>query len=269
MTLIAVLEARIQQLQSDVLHLKHMKIEFVNVPQGEKRGTPVKSQKTEAETPNAVQRNKKAATSDNPPSKTHASRWIEKLKLEKSNKSKKQSSLQQKLGGKTAAKSTKGNLMAPGTSIKTISKRSKQLKPESTVPQTKHLKPNMSKRSASSTSVNEDPEELSRAAELAEVEELEERIGEWSPANSEKLLEDKDGNRYGDAQLNLRCYLEACVFTGDMERAHRCLFFHHRHLSKRKSLSIGAYNIMMRMWAKKVRANTKITTTKSLFSADS
>lgn len=233
-----------------------MKVEFLKVPQGEKRGTPVKSQKTEAETPKAVQHNKKAATSDNPPSKTHASRWIEKLKLEKSNKTKKQSSLQKKLGVKTvaAAKSTKGNLMAPGTSMKTISpsKRSKQPKPESTVPQTEHLKPKVSKHSG-----NEEPGELSRAAELAEVEELEERIGEWSPANGEKLLEDKDGNRHGDAQLNLRCYLEACVFTGDVERAHRCLFFHHRHLSKRKSLSISAYNIMMRMWAKKVRANTE------------
>lgn len=245
-----------QQLQSDVLQVKHMKVEFVKVPQGEKRGSPVKSHKTEVESPKAVHLTKKGGASDNPPSKTHTSRWIEKLKLEKSNKTKKQTSLQQKLSDKTA-KSSKGNLMAPGTSMKTIStaKRSKQPKPESTTPQSKLLKPKVSKHCTSATTVNEDPEELSRAAELAEVEELEEMIGESSPTNGEKLLEDKDGNRYGDPQLNLRCYLEACVFTGEVERAHRCLFFHHRHLSRRKALSISAYNIMMRMWAKRVRAN--------------
>ncbi|MCJ8737740.1 hypothetical protein PDJAM_G00027500 [Pangasius djambal] len=260
--LLDVLEARMQQLQSDVLHVNHLKVEIVKMAQGEKRGTPVKSQKTVAETPKAVQSTKKDAASDNSPSKTHTSRWIEKLKLEKSNKTKKQSSLQQKLRDKTtaaAAKSSKGNLMAPGTSMKTIStaKRSKQPKPESTAgpaPQSKHLKPKVSKRASAST-VKKEPEGLSRAAELAEVEELEEMIGEWSPANAEKLLEDKDGNRYGDAQLNLRCYLEACVFTGDVERGQRCLFFHHQHLSKRKALSISAYNIMMRMWAKKGSVN--------------
>lgn len=251
-----------QQLQSDVLHVNHMKVEFVKVPAGEKRGSPAKSQKIEAETPKAVQSTKKGATSDNLPSKTHTSRWIEKLKLEKSNKTKKHSSLQQKLHDRkaAAAKSSKGNPMAPGTSMKTISttKRSKQPLSKSTtgpMQQSNLLKPKVSKRSTSATTMKEDPEEVSRATELAEVEELEKMIGEWSPTNAEKLLEDKDGNRYDDAQLNLRCYLEVCVFTGEVERALRCLFFHHRHLSKRKALSISAYNIMMRLWAKKVRTN--------------
>ncbi|XP_053490476.1 DNA-directed RNA polymerase, mitochondrial [Ictalurus furcatus] len=260
--LLDVLEARMQQLQSDVLHVKHLKVEFVKVPKGEKRDAPVKSQKTDAETSKAVQSTKKGTSSDNPPSKAHASRWIEKLKLEKSNKTKKQSSLQQKLRDKTGAapKSSKGNLMAPGTSMKTISiaKRCKQPEPESTTaptPQSKHLQPKVSKHCKSATTMKADPEKLSRTAELAEVEELEEMIGEWSPTNAEKLLEDKDGNRYGDAQLNLRCHLEVCVFTGDVERAQRSLFFHHRHLSKRKALSISAYNIMMRLWAKKGSVN--------------
>ncbi|KAG7327569.1 hypothetical protein KOW79_009175 [Hemibagrus wyckioides] len=261
--LLDVLEARMQQLQSDVLQVKHLKVEFMS--HREKGGTPLRTQKTEAETPKTLQSTKKGAIKDNLPSKTHASRWIEKLKLEKSNKTKKQSSLQQKLGDKTAAagasKISKGNLMGPGTSKKTIStsKSSKQPKPESTTSpkpsphRVQHLK--MSKHSTSLASLKEDPEELSRAAELAEVEELEEAIGDWAPSNAEKLLEDKDGNHYGDLQLNLRCYLEACVFTGDVERAQRCLFFHHRHLSRRKSLSITAYNIMIRMWAKKGSVN--------------
>ncbi|XP_060797384.1 DNA-directed RNA polymerase, mitochondrial [Neoarius graeffei] len=256
--LLDVLEARMQQLQSDVLHVKQLTVEFVKVPQGEKRGTLLKRQKTEVETPKAVQSTKKGTTSDNSPSKTHASRWIEKLKLEKSNKTKKE----QKLHDRTAAtaKSSKGKLMAPGMSMKIIStaKRSKPPIPESTTsptPQSKHLQPKVSKRCSSTTIVKENPEELSRAAELAEVKEHEKMIGEWSLTNAQKLLEDKDGNHYGDAQLNLRCHLEACVFIGDVERAQRCLFFHHRHLSKRKILSISAYNIMMRIWAKKGSVN--------------
>lgn len=248
-----------QQLQPDVLHAKQMKVEFVQMPQGEKRGAPVKRQETKAQSPKDAQSAKKDATLDNPPSKAHASRWIEKLKLEKSNKTKKQSSLRQKLHDRTAAaKGSKGNLMAPGTSMKTISaaKRGKQLESAmGPTPQSSHSKPKASKRYTSANTMKEDPEELCSSAELAEVKELEEMIGEWSPTSAEKLLEDKDGNRYDDAQLNLRCYLEACVFTGDVERAQRCLFFHHRHLSKRKALSISAYNIMMKMWAKKVRAN--------------
>lgn len=257
--LFAVLEARMQQLQPDVLHAKQMKVEFVQVPQGKRRGAPVKRQETKAETPKAAQSAKKDATLDNPPSKAHASRWIEKLKLEKSNKTKKQSSLRQKLHDRTAAaKGSKGNLMAPGTSMKTISAAKRGKQPESAMGQTQqpsHSKPKASMHYTSANTTKEDPEELCRAAELAEVKEREEMVGEWSPTSAEKLLEDKDGNRYDDAQLNLRCFLEACVFTGDVERAQHCLFFHHRHLSKRKALSISAYNIMMKMWAKKVRAN--------------
>ncbi|KAI5101019.1 DNA-directed RNA polymerase, mitochondrial isoform X1 [Silurus meridionalis] len=258
--LLDVLEARMQQLQSDVLHVNHQKVEIVKTPRGETRAGAVRSKATQAGSPKAVQSSKKTTVSENISAKTHASRWIEKLKLEKSNKTKKQSSLQQKLCEKTAAKGTKGNLKSPGTSMKTIStaKRSKQPKVEASAvpaPQSKLLQPKASKRSASANVIKKDPEEPSRAAELAEVEELEEVVGEWSRSNAERLLEDKDGNRYGDAQLNLRCYLEACVFTGDAERAQRCLFFHHRHLSKRKVLSISAYNIMMKMWAKKGSVN--------------
>lgn len=134
----AVLKARMLQLQSDVLHVKHSKVDFVKVSQGKKSGPLVTSQRTEAETPKAVQFTRKVTTKDNPPFKTHASRWIEKLNLERSNKTKKQ----QKLRDKTAAaKSSKGSLMAPGTAMKTISttKRSK-LSHFCLIPSTKNTK---------------------------------------------------------------------------------------------------------------------------------
>ncbi|TSK53675.1 DNA-directed RNA polymerase, mitochondrial [Bagarius yarrelli] len=254
--LLDVLEARMQQLQSDVLHIKHSEVQVSKRgPEGQKSGSPVKSQKTESEIPKAVNSTKKSSTKDVLAYRTQTSRWIEKLKVEKSNKTKKQSSLQQKLQDKAAVKSSKGNLMAPGTSMKTIStgKKSKHPIAESMTSPTpisqQHLK--APKRSPRVATVEKEPEEVCRAAEFAEIEELEEMMSDWSSSNAGKLLEDKDGNHYGDAQLNLRCYLEACIFTGDVERAQRCLFFHHRHLSKRKSLSIGAYNVMMRTWAKK------------------
>uniref|UniRef100_A0AAY4CE82 DNA-directed RNA polymerase n=1 Tax=Denticeps clupeoides TaxID=299321 RepID=A0AAY4CE82_9TELE len=72
---------------------------------------------------------------------------------------------------------------------------------------------------------------------------------------STKLLEDKEGNRYEDAQLSVRCYMEASVFVGDVDQAQRCLNSHHRHLSRRKLLSISAYNIMLRAWAKRGSLN--------------
>ncbi|XP_061096463.1 LOW QUALITY PROTEIN: DNA-directed RNA polymerase, mitochondrial [Conger conger] len=56
---------------------------------------------------------------------------------------------------------------------------------------------------------------------------------------------------YNEAQANVRCFLQACMFTGDIERAHLCLMNHHQVLSRRKLLSIGAYNYLMRVWAKK------------------
>uniref|UniRef100_A0A667X041 DNA-directed RNA polymerase n=1 Tax=Myripristis murdjan TaxID=586833 RepID=A0A667X041_9TELE len=97
-----------------------------------------------------------------------------------------------------------------------------------------------------------------RAKEIAEVEELEKRlsqqVSQWaSSTNSERLVVDSDANTCGDIQSSLRSYLEACVFAGDIERAHQFLLSQHRTMNRRKQLNIEMYNIMMRVWAKKVR----------------
>ncbi|XP_036442362.1 DNA-directed RNA polymerase, mitochondrial [Colossoma macropomum] len=271
--LLDVLEARMQQLQSDVLfEVKHSKVEFLKMPQREKGPSLSKSQKTrpgeKTELPKAGQSSKTGATTDNPSSKTHTSRWFEKLKREKWNSTLKQSPLQQNVSDKAAksskgksnkkqqaAKSSKGSMMLPGSSMKSISaaKRSK------TVTKQEHAKPAASPVSHSKPKVSESPtseatpvpQELSRDVELTEVEELEQMIKQWSSTGTEKVIEVKEVNRDADTQLNVCCHLEACVFTGDVERAQRYLLFHHQNLSKRKTLTVNSYNIMMRMWAKK------------------
>ncbi|KAM9384762.1 DNA-directed RNA polymerase, mitochondrial isoform 5-T5 [Pholidichthys leucotaenia] len=54
-----------------------------------------------------------------------------------------------------------------------------------------------------------------------------------------------------DITVNICSYLEACVFMGDIERAHHFLLSWHRILTRRKRLSTRVYNILMKEWAKK------------------
>lgn len=212
--------------------------------------------------------------------KTHASRWMEKLMREKWIKPKKQTS--PKMHDKPVpGKSSKGSSMVPGTSSKTITtgKRSMtKTKVEATTSSTatsskgkenalqkkakrKVLRtseslavrfPGLQKVSSSdvsATSVGEKPAVVT-GNELIMEEELD--VDQQSLTSPERLLEDKEGNRYEDPQLRIRCYLEACVFVDDVARAQNYLLCHHRQLSKRTHLSISTYNIIMRMWAKKV-----------------
>lgn len=100
------------------------------------------------------------------------------------------------------------------------------------------------------------------AQSLAEVEELEHRLSQqvshWTSSNSSECLqEDGEGTACGDIQLSIRSYLEACLFAGDLDRAHCFLLSQHRVRSRRKHLNTSVYNIMMRVWAKKVSSTAK------------
>ncbi|KAG8594622.1 hypothetical protein GDO81_001271 [Engystomops pustulosus] len=64
------------------------------------------------------------------------------------------------------------------------------------------------------------------------------------------LLEDKDGNRHGGVQRHIHCYLDTCIFMGELSRAQNCLQFYHQHISRRGLLNISMYNLLMRAWAK-------------------
>uniref|UniRef100_A0A8C1L359 DNA-directed RNA polymerase n=1 Tax=Cyprinus carpio TaxID=7962 RepID=A0A8C1L359_CYPCA len=162
---------------------------------------------------------KKVVTEGVMTSKTHANRWMEKLQREKWINPKKQTL----------------HRMHDKPTI-TTGKRSET-----------NTKVEDSKATASTTMSSKvyavqkkSKQKVSRVSEM----------DQQSLSASEKLLEDKEGNRYGDPQLRIRCYLEACVFIDDVARAQSCLLSHHRQLSKRMHLSISAYNIIMRMWAK-------------------
>uniref|UniRef100_A0A9J8BK01 DNA-directed RNA polymerase n=1 Tax=Cyprinus carpio carpio TaxID=630221 RepID=A0A9J8BK01_CYPCA len=226
---------------------------------------------------------KKGGTEVVMPSKTHASRWMEKLKREKWINPKKQTS--HRTHDKTGVgKSSKGSSMRPGTSTKTIttgkisetktkgedSKTSastttsskvsavqkKSKKKVSRVSESLAVRfPGVQKISSSEVGCVSEMSTQEKLAdkEFDEVEELDvdHEIDQQSLSAPEKLLEDKEGNRYGDPQLRIRCYLEACVFIDDVARAQSCLLSYHRQLSKRMHLSISAYNIVMRMWAKR------------------
>lgn len=94
-----------------------------------------------------------------------------------------------------------------------------------------------------------------KAQELAEVEKLETKLNQWAMSASPELVQDNSEARmYEGVQLSVHCYLEACVFCGDIDRAQRLLLTHHRMISRRNLLNIGHYNVMMRVWAKKVSA---------------
>ncbi|KAA0712220.1 DNA-directed RNA polymerase, mitochondrial [Triplophysa tibetana] len=222
-----VLEARIQQLQSDgIVDIKHSKVQLVKAQHKGKEMSPISSPKN---SPAA-----KKGTSES---------------------------------GPVAGKSSKGSLMLPSTSTKTITTgQERNLQKKSTQKVSRVSESSASKLSGMAKVANISSCKVGSVLEMkelavsvdkesAEEEELDVEHMQQNQSAQEKLLEDKEGNRYGDPQLRVRCYLEACVFTDDVARAQNFLLTHHRHLSRRKHLSISAYNVIMRMWAKKGSIN--------------
>uniref|UniRef100_A0A667WWS5 DNA-directed RNA polymerase n=1 Tax=Myripristis murdjan TaxID=586833 RepID=A0A667WWS5_9TELE len=248
--LLDVLEARIQQLQSDVLDVQHVKVQVIKAPSSGRGGPPGRGPKNKTQEKTDFPKSAHSGTKG--ASKSQPSRWMEKLSQEKKNKIKKQQHLQQKIQ-KTVdekpapkAKKSKSSQMLPGTSHKIISSAAQK-----TI--TTDSKKQVPSREGQRQSAK-DAE--ARAKEIAEVEELEKRlsqqVSQWaSSTNSERLVVDSDANTCGDIQSSLRSYLEACVFAGDIERAHQFLLSQHRTMNRRKQLNIEMYNIMMRVWAKK------------------
>uniref|UniRef100_A0A3Q1JU48 DNA-directed RNA polymerase n=1 Tax=Anabas testudineus TaxID=64144 RepID=A0A3Q1JU48_ANATE len=220
-----VLEARIQQLQSDVvLDVQHANVQFVKAPssgRGVSSGRDPKSKSVDkTDIPKSGQTVAKGA------SKSQSSRWMEKLSQEKKNKLKKQQHLQHDIQKNVKekpiaqSKGSKGGAMLPAKN--TVSSQTQ--------------------------------------TELTEVEELEQRRGQQlghcaSSSSSKCLQQDGKPPAGGDILHSIHSYLEACVFVGNLERAHSFLLSQHRVRSRRKHLNTNVYNIMMRVWAKKGTLN--------------
>lgn len=283
-----VLEARIHQLQSSdvLLDVQRAKVHFVKAPSLGKGTSSVKGSKSIPQETNAIPKSRQMGTKG-----TQPSRWMKKLTEEKNNKLKIQQHLQQKIQNikkkspaPSKSKSGKSNLMHPGTAHKTITstgKKKASLNKKSkgqlsladeiaalssthastvTTSATQPHKTSKGKHKHSKKHVSAE-EDLGdaegRTKELLEAEELEGRLSrqvqQWTTSNNiQQLQEDSEGTAYGDIHLSIRSYLEACVFAGQTERAHHFLLSQHRVRSRRKHLNTDVYNIMMRVWAKKV-----------------
>nr|XP_023700034.1 DNA-directed RNA polymerase, mitochondrial isoform X1 [Paramormyrops kingsleyae] len=235
------LEARIQQLQSDaVMDVNQSEVQLLKVPSGGKRASAGTGQKRVpkegADACKEGQAKRKTGAANMPVVKTYPSRWIEKLKREKKKNKTTQQQQQEAPVKQVKTITNVEKQKLPGTTFKTISKLKK------CPAATKSEPPGSAVSQAKAT-----PQKLAKCAPSEEAV----RENKADEFISERPIEEGQNNRYGDAQLNVCCYLEACVVSGDVDRAQRCLFHYHRHIPRRKLLSISAYNTMMRVWAKK------------------
>uniref|UniRef100_A0A1A8S093 DNA-directed RNA polymerase n=1 Tax=Nothobranchius rachovii TaxID=451742 RepID=A0A1A8S093_9TELE len=292
--LLDVLEARIQQLQSDfVLEVQHANVQFIKVPSS---GRGVSSGRTPSRgSPQQKSDNAKSGQSATKGASKHQPiRWMEKLSREKKIKLKKQQHLQQKFQKKlqkssqetltTKPKGSKISLIPSGTTHKTMSSASRKSRSDkklssglsAAVPSpTVEIAAAAGKAAAVSKQASrqnqrdskkkvfekEDSEKRSidsqgSEEDLAEVEELLKRLNQqvhpWPFSGTPEMQQQGSAERpYGDIQLSIRSYLEACMFLGDIERSHKFLLSQHRVMTRRKHLNTDVYNIVMRMWAKK------------------
>ncbi|XP_019936903.2 DNA-directed RNA polymerase, mitochondrial [Paralichthys olivaceus] len=274
-----VLEARIQQLETDiVLDVQHADVQVVKASSSGKGVSSSWSSKTTSKDKTVISKSGAKGTS-----KSQQSRWMEKLAKEKTKKLQKQQEIKQTVQKKPTAKSKgskSSSQILPGTAHKTISttanKTTPAVKPSrgctkisdkihaaaTSTPATEHK----ASKGKCKNSRNQHPGDKEQSQtvndaqntvmKLAEVEELEERlIQQVTQRTSSSVAEhpqvDSEGSTYRDMQLSIRSYLEACVFSGNIERASGFLLSQHRVVRRRKFLNTDVYNILMRVWAKK------------------
>lgn len=251
----SVLEARIQQLQSDVLDVQHAKVHFVKVPSG---GRDVSSDRT-------PRRGSPQDKTDVPKSGVHKeaskpqfSRWMEKLSEEKENKLKKLHKVQQIF--QKSAKGKQRLRRKPSDKVKAAASSSATVSSENAA--SSHSASKSNRKALDSKSARKDGGETMSIEELAEMEELDKKLcqeqSHWTISETTESLQDgENGGPCGDIQLSILSYLEACVFMGDIERAQKFLLSQHRVMTRRKHLTTDMYNIMIKVWAKKVRSKMK------------
>ncbi|KAG8003580.1 DNA-directed RNA polymerase [Nibea albiflora] len=239
---ISVLEARITQLQSDiVLDVQHAKVQFVKAPSAGRGAISGKGPKSTPKEKTDIPKSRQTAAKG--VSKSQTSRWMKKLTEEKKNKLKKQQRLELKIQKNVKEKPT----------VKSKASKSSSMLPG----KPKHAKKQVCSKKDQKQTVTD---ANGRAKELAELEELErrliEQVNQWtSSKNTEHLQEASVETACQDIRLSISAYLEGSVFAGDIDRAHSFLLSQHRVMSRRKHLNTSVYNILMRVWAKKGTLN--------------
>lgn len=291
-----VLEARIHQLQSsDLLDVQHAKVQFVKALSSGKGASPGKGSKSIYQEIKTIPKSRQTVTKGTQPSRWMKKLTEEKnnkLKIQQHLQQKHQN-VQEKPTAPSKSKSGKSSLMHPGTAQKIITSTGKKRaslnkKSKSQLSQADEIHAAVSSThtttvTASAASAAAQPHKASkgkykhskkhvsteedisdaegRAKELLEAEELEGRLSQqvqqWtSSSKSQQLQQDSEENANGDVHMSIRSYLEACVFVGETERAHHFLLSQHRVRSRRKHLNTDVYNIMMKVWAKKVSSRS-------------
>ncbi|XP_041061026.1 DNA-directed RNA polymerase, mitochondrial isoform X1 [Carcharodon carcharias] len=271
--LLQVLKARMQQLQADnVTEMKCTEVQFVNrinvthleSLSGRKNLTFLPDSELEKSfNLNTVAAVKEKAAKEQMDKKCHIetigpkttsapSKWIEKLDKEKHNKTKRQLNIVKKMKESLPLSSMKNvtGTKSTGTGGKSTSKGSAAKTPVThTASSSVMSSPHAVHPDTKSNAVHD----FSLEDVLAEVENLDQQLNKWEP--SAKLLEDEDGNKYGDTQRNILSYVDTCAFINDLDRAHQCVMFHHRILTRRKQLNVKIYSVLMHLWAKKGSLN--------------
>ncbi|XP_063748166.1 DNA-directed RNA polymerase, mitochondrial isoform X2 [Eleginops maclovinus] len=274
---ISVLEARIQQLQSDtVLDVQHAKVHFLKAPSSGRELLSGKGPKSTPKEKTVIP--KSGQTGAKEASKSQLSRWKEKLNREKNKKLE-----NVKLKPTVKSKGSKSSSSLPSTTHKTISTTAKKPEPliknikghkkvsdqtsagvSSTVTSTaaagtatKTQKESKGKQKGSKKHTVADAKVSSKElVEVKEMERLSQQVSQWtSSSNPQVLQRDSEKSACGDLIQSICSYLEACVFAEDFDRAQRFLISQHRIRRGRKVMKTDVYNIMMRLWAKKGNLN--------------
>lgn len=274
-----------------LLDVQHAKVQFVKAPSLEKGTSSVKGSKSIPHEVNAIHKSRQMVHKGTHPSrwmKKITEEKNNKLKIQQDLQQKIQN-IQKNPTAPSTSKNGKRSLMQPGTSHKTITSTGKKKaslnnKSKGQLSLADGIRAAVSSTHTSTVTTSaagiaaqlhkaskgkhkhskkhvSTEEHVSgaegRAKELLEAEELQGRHSQqaqqWaSSSNTQQLQENSEGNVNGDIHLKIRSYLEACVFAGETERAHHFLLSQHRVRRYRKHLKTDVYNIMMRVWAKKV-----------------
>lgn len=282
-----------------LLDVQCAKVHFVKAPYSGKGPSSVKGSKSGPQEINGIPKSRQMVTKGTQPSrwiKKLTEEKKNKLKIQQHLQQKIQN-IQEKPTASSKSKSGKSSLMHPGTAHKTITSTgkkkaslNKKSKGQLSLADEIHAAVSSTRAStvaASAAGNAAQPHKASkgrhihskkhvsteadvtdaegRAKELLDAEELEGRLSQqvqqWtSSSNTQQLQEDSEGNACGDIHLSIRSYLEACVFAGETERAHHFLLSQHRVRSRRKHLNTDVYNILIRVWAKKVSLPLNILT---------
>ncbi|XP_032902410.1 DNA-directed RNA polymerase, mitochondrial [Amblyraja radiata] len=263
--LLEVLEARMHQLQADIVtevkctevqfmdeinvthlecHTKSKNLTFLPAREFKKSINPSTAAARKERT-TEKQPGKKGCVQTAYPKSTFApKKWIEKLDEEKRNKTKRQLSIMKKM--KETFPFPKKKEMPNAKSMEPDRKSAS--KGNST--KTSAVQRGNSNASGTRRAVNVNAESAeSMKAILAEVEKLEQQLNNRDP--SAKQFEGGEGHKHVDTQQNILSYIEACAFNDDLDRAHQCVMSNHRILTRRKQLNIKIYSTLMHLWAKK------------------